>query len=262
MWLDVAAILIVLLYTIVGYFQGIIVQIFRIIGLVLVFFYIAFVAEPVGQWLGGQLHMNAVTAYCAALIVGALVLYAACTLIGKSIHKMLAATETPQMLDRILGMGLGLVKGLVVAFLFLCLLGLVPPEAMGNAPWLKNQASRSMLVKRVAPWNPMPELRFLADLEDYKKLLIDTRAQEILQQKDPAFRRLYDNEKFREAMNDATAEKGELKGLLSRKDWPRVLVHPKVLALVFDREVRKLLNEMRPGEALRQAAAERGEKPK
>ncbi len=268
MWIDIAAILIVLLYTIVGYFQGIIVQIFRLIGLVLVFFYIAFVAEPVGQWLGAQLHMNAVTAYCATLIVGALVLYAACTLIGKSIHKMLAATETPQMLDRILGMALGLVKGLVVAFLFLCLVGLVPPEAMGNAAWLKDQAGKSMLVERVRPWNPMPELRFLADIEHYKKLLSNDPSEKVLReraleifQKSAPFVRLQNNPKFREAVSDES-----LKQLIAdcqkNGDWLRVLAHKQVIALVFDREVRKCLNEMRPGEALRQAAAELGEKPK
>ncbi len=255
MWIDAGAVLIVAFYALLGLFQGIIAQVFRLIGLVLVFFYIRFVAEPVGQWLAARLDLNAIAAYYIALIAGALVLYAACALLGKAIHKMVVSgAEAPKTLDRALGLVLGFAKGAIVAFLIVCMLDMIPPERLGGSPWLQKQVKGSGLITRAHPWNPLPELRFLADVEDYKKLLDDPEAQRIFEAQ-PAFVALQNNAKFRMAASDS-----ELRDLLARKQWADVLVHEKVLALVFDRDVRKILNELRPKVALDEAAKMRGGK--
>ncbi len=255
MWLDGIAILIVLFFAALGYFQGIIVQMFRIIGLVLVFFYIYLVAEPMGQWVSAHLDLNPVVAYYVALIGGALILYAACSLMGKAIHKMLAKTEKPQTLDRVMGMAVGLIKGAIIAFLLLCMIDMIPPARTGSWTWLREQAAGSSLVVRLHPWNPLPELRFLADVDDYKKLFDDPEAQRIFQAQ-PAFVRLQDNPKVRDAFSDPG-----LRMLVAQKKWAEVLRNEKVLALVFDRDVRKLANDLRPKAALDEAARLRNEKP-
>ncbi len=256
MWIDVGAILIILFYSVLGLFQGIIAQVFRLIGLVLVFFYIRFVAEPVGQWLAVRLDLNAIVAYYLALIAGSLVVYAACALLGKAIHKMLVSgAEAPKTLDRALGLALGFAKGAIVAFLVVCMMDMIPPERLGGWPRLQGQVKASGLIARAHPWNPLPELRFLADVDDYKKLFDDPEAQRIFQAQ-PAFVRLQDNPKVRDAFSDPG-----LRMLVAQKKWAEVLRNEKVLALVFDRDVRKLANDLRPKAALDEAARLRNEKP-
>ena len=254
MWIDVGMLLILAFYTLLGYFQGIIVQVFRLIGLVLVFFYIRFVAEPVGQWLAAHLDMNAIGAYYIALIAGALIVYAACAVLGKAIHKMVAQTEKPQTLDRVLGCALGFIKGAIVAFLIVCMFDMIPPSRLSGWPWMYKQVTGSGLIVRAHSYNPLPELRFLADADDYKKLLDDPDAQRIFQTQ-PAFVALQNHPKFRLLVSDP-----EVRDLVARKQWADVLVHEKLLALVFDRDVRKILNQLNPKAALEEAAKMRGGK--
>ena len=54
----------------------------------------------------------------------------------------------------------------------------------------------------------------------------------------------------------------ELRELIQDKRWPRVIVHDKVLALLFDREVRELLNRLNPRAALEEAEKARAAKQK
>ena len=261
MWLDLAALVLVAGFAVLGFFIGIIVQIFRLVAMVLIFFYIWFVVEPVGEWLAVHLDMNALAAYYTALIGGALVLYAACAVLGRSVHKMAAEGEAPQTLDRVLGLALGTVKGLLVAFLVLCMFDMVPPGKFGGAPWIQEQKRESALIPRVHPWNPLPELSFLQYADDYKKIADEYFRKNLvpleLLEAQPPFEKLRNNAKFRLAATDP-----HLNSLVEKRLWPDILVNDKVLALVFDRDVRALLNQLRPDRAIKEAALVNAKKPK
>lgn len=254
MWIDVVLGIIVIAYGIMGLFQGVIVQLFRLGGLVLIIFYARLVAEPIGQWLALHLRLNPLAAYYVSFIGGALIVYAVCALIGRGVHKLVVAQgERPQKANRLLGGVLGLAKGAIIAFVLAAIVDMIPPEKMGGLPWVGTQAKKSRLLARVHEVNPLPQARFLADIDDYKKVLEDPEAQRILQRQ-PAFVKLQDHPKFRVAVNDQ-----ELRKLVAEKHWPEVLVHEKVLALVFDREIRQLLNQMDPKTALEEAEKMRTE---
>jgi membrane protein required for colicin V production len=257
MWLDLGALVLIVGFAVLGFFMGIIVQIFRLIGMVAIFFYIYFVAEPVGEWLAVHMQMGSIAAYYTALIGGALVIYAIFALLGRSISNMVSkGGEAPQTLDRVLGFGLGVVKGLVVAFLVLCMFDMVPSGKFGGSPWVTAQKRESSLIPRVHPWNPLPELSFLQYAEEYKKIADeyyrgDPTALNLLLIQPPA-KALRANPKFEVAAHDP-----ELQRLIEKKLWPDVLVNDKILALVFDRNVRTLLNQLRPDQALKDAAISR-----
>jgi hypothetical protein len=122
------------------------------------------------------------------------------------------------------------------------MLDMTAQASAGRWPGLQNQAARSQVMKRVHPLNPLPRLRFLADIPDYKKLLEDPEAQRIFE--DPGnkpFARLCNHPKFRMAAGDP-----QLRLLIEQRNWREVMVNEKVLALVFDREVRDILNELGP----------------
>ena len=255
MWIDVGLGVVVLFFGLMGLFQGVIVQLFRLGGLVLIIFYARLVAEPIGQWLAGHLPLNPIIAYYVSFVAGALIVYAVCSLMGRAVHKAVTTGgETQKQANRMFGGILGLVKGLVVAFVLASLIDMIPAARLSRWETAQEQVATSRFLRVVHPVNPLPELRFLADVDDYKKILADPEAQRILQRQ-PAFAQLQDHAKFRVAVDD----KG-LRKLIEEKRWPEVLVHKRVLALIFDRDIRRILNDLDPKAALEEAERSRSDK--
>lgn len=251
-WIDVGLVAVFVLYGIIGLFQGFIVQCFRLGGIVCVFFYARFVAEPFGQWLAGVLSLNPLLAYYISLVFGALVVYAVCSLTGRAVHRIVSSGGgVSRKVNRWLGAATGLAKGFLIAFLLASIIDMIPAGALDRWKWAQADVEASNILPVVHGVNPLPHLRFLADLDDYKKLLEDKEAQLIFQ-KQPDFVRLHDHPKFRLAANDL-----ELQGLIKDKAWRKVLLHKRVVALAFDREVRDILNKLNPKAALEQAEASR-----
>jgi membrane protein required for colicin V production len=250
MWIDIGAGVIILAYSVMGLFQGVILQLFRLGGLVLVIFYARLVAEPIGQWLALHVSIPPLVAYYIALIAGALIVYAVCVLLGRGVNRLVnAGGDAPRKVNRTLGAILGLAKGLFVAFVLLSIVDMIPAEALGRWEWARTQATDSRVLPVVHPLNPLPQLRFLADVNDYKRLLKDPEAQRMLQRLQPeVVARLQDNPKFRLA-----AEDPQLQQLIREEKWREVMVNEKVVALLFDKEIRRTLNELNPHAALEQA---------
>jgi len=257
MWIDLCLGLAIILCGVIGLFQGIITQLFRVGGLVLIILYARMVTEVVGQWIARQFSLMPLVAYYIALIVGGLIIYALCAFAGRAVHKMLKKSGgVAHSANRLLGGLLGLAHGLVIAFLVASIFEMVPPEALGDYPNLQADLRRSRSVPLVADVNPLPQLRFLRYVDEYKALMADKEAQEMFQrQKD--FVALRDHAKFRQAASDK-----ELLKLVEGKRWLEVAVHEKVIALLFDREVRDILNRLNPRAALEEAERVRTQKKK
>jgi hypothetical protein len=90
-------------------------------------------------------------------------------------------------------------------------------------------------------------VRFVAYIDDYKKVFENPEAQRILEQQ-PAFIELVNLPRVREAVNDE-----QLRGMVKECRWQELAVNEKVLALLFDPEVRAKLNRTNPRAALEQA---------
>ena len=255
MSVDLGVGVVVVLYGLIGLFQGVIVQLFRLGGLVLIIVYARFVAEPIGQWLAAKLSFNPLIAYYISFFVGSLVVYAVCALIGRAVNKVVVAGGgAPRKVNRTLGGLLGLAKGLVVAFVLVSILDMVPQKVLSRWAWVETQVAASRILPHVEKVNPLPELRFVTDIDDYKRLAESPEAQRIFQ-RTPEFATLQDHPKFRQAVSDP-----KLRVLIKEKRWPEVLVHEKVVALGFDREIRKILNDESFRAAVK-AAIQQAKKP-
>ncbi|HUU42479.1 MAG TPA: CvpA family protein [Planctomycetota bacterium] len=255
MWIDLSLALAIILCGVMGLFQGILTQLFRVGGLVLIVLYARSVTEPVGEWLARQFNLMPLVAYYVALVVGGLIIYAFCAFAGRAVSRMLKKRGgTAHGANRVLGGLVGLVHGLVIAFLAASVLQMVPHEALGDYPRLQTDLRSSRAVPLVADVNPLPQLRFLRYVDDYKALLSDPQAQEIFE-RPPEFVKLRDNPKFREAVSDP-----KLLELIEQKRWPEVVVQDKVVSLLFDPEVREILNRLNPRAALEEADRVRAQK--
>jgi uncharacterized membrane protein required for colicin V production len=248
MWIDLGAVLVVLIYTTLGLIQGVIAQIFRLVGLVLVVLYARFVAESGGYWIALHLGVHPAVSYGISLIGGALILYAVCALFGRAVTRWATGSDdASREVNWTLGALLGFAKGILVAFLLLAMMAMVPAASLGRHPWIQTQLRRSWLLERVRPVNPLPEVRFLADIEDYKKVYENPEAQRILERQ-PAVIELLNLPRVREAVSDE-----QLRAIVQEKNWQELFVNEKFLALLFDPEVRAKLNKVKPRDALRQA---------
>jgi len=249
MWIDLGALLVILLFVVIGLFQGFIVQCFRLLGLGLVVLYAKFVAESVGHWIAFHLEIDPIASFYLSFIAGSLIVYAVCSLIGRGVHRWATGSDdASREVNWMLGALLGLAKGALVAFLLLSILSMVPAASLGRWPRFQTQVRASRLLAQVRPVNPLPDVRFLADIDDYMKILDNPEAQRILERQ-PAAVELLNLPRVREAVSDE-----QLRALVQERNWPEVLRNERVLALLFDPEVRAKLNKVNPGAALEQAA--------
>jgi hypothetical protein len=130
---------------------------------------------------------------------------------------------------------------------------MVPVSSLGRWPWFQAQVSQSWVLPQVHPVNPLPELRFLADVDDYKRILENPQAQRLIQEPGafanrPDYQKLrlghqgvvnlVNHKKFREMVSDP-----EFRELVKQRPLRELLVHEKVLALGFDPEIRRILND-------------------
>ena len=250
-WIDVGLGTIIGLFALMGLFQGIVRQLFRLGGLVLVIVYARFLAEPIGQWLSEIIEWNPLLVYYIALVGGAILVYFLCSFVGIAFHRRISKGGVTGSANRFLGMLLGAAKGLLIAFVIASLIEMVPAESMGGWPAVQSQVQDSFLLKRLHPLNPLPELKFLRHVNDYKELRDDELAIKKLKEQD-AVGELYSHPKFRRAGSDA-----EVNQLWKEKEWFKLMVHRRILALVFDAEVRDILNRIDPKKARMEADEER-----
>jgi uncharacterized membrane protein required for colicin V production len=249
MWIDLGVALLIVITGILGLFEGIIVQLFRLGGLVAVFFYAKYVSEPLGQWFSAAFKTSAGVGFWVVVILGSMLIYLVASLIGKYVTKKVTdGGGAPEKVNRTLGGLAGAVKGAAFAFVILAVLDMVNGPSMAGRPAFKAQLDGSVTVGWVSRVNPLAEFRFLADIESYQTILVNPNAQASLSKKKCA-QALLANATFRAAAADP-----EVRRLINGEHWQELLVNGKVKALYLDPEVRRILNDRAFREAVREAA--------
>lgn len=237
MFLDIAIVVVILAFGLMGLFQGVIIQLFRLGGLVAIYFYGRFGAEPAGEWLSVKMGLNPLAAYYVALIAGAALAYMVCVLTGLIVHRIVTgAGETPRKINRGLGGCLGLLRGALVAFIIAAALDMAAPAAAEKMPFLSRQIEGSLAVQWVQPMNPLVELGFIADVPKVMKIARSEPARQHLKQQPPV-QRLENHPTVKVALDDP-----EVQQLIQDREWRALLSHPKIYPLFYDREIREMLN--------------------
>lgn len=258
MALDVAFILILALFAILGLFSSLVVQLFRLIALGAIWTYVRFFCDDVAGSLALRTGLDEISAYLVSLAAGVVVIYFALNAVGE----LAASPGKPPAGGgrRALVSLVSLVRGGAMAILFLCLLAVVPAEVLDRSPRLAQQVGQSYVMKAARVVNPLQSLGLeslglAVNLSAYRELLKDEQAQIELQDSMP-FRQLTNRNSFREAADDP-----EVRRLLQRQKFYQLLGHPRIKAFLADREARRLLAELDPRGALDRAHPERHPAP-
>lgn len=253
MYIDIALIVLILLFGLLGLFQGVVIQLFRLGGLVAIYFYARFAAEAVGQWLSQMSGLNPVASYGISLIVGSALVYMVCSVTGLIMHRIVTgAGETPRKINRSLGGSLGLLRGVLVAFIIAAAFDMLAPAAEAKEMnVLHEQIEASLAVQWVHVMNPLMDLGILSDIPKISVISHDPDAMKYLKEQ-PVVHRLENHRRVQAALKDE-----EVNELARDGRWWNLLSHPKVSPLFYDDEIHEIVNsrEMRQAidEALRRA---------
>jgi len=244
---DVAALALVMFFTLRGMSLGLVPQVFRIGALVLVWLFIG----PLGRFFSFFLRpfgFPGLTGYYLGALIGAVVVFGTLSLVGRCLSERFIDTRTSRMeLHSKLGGYLGFITGMLITVLVLFVLGALPEGYLEKKPRLRAQVERSWAVAAANLINPLPRLTFFDDLSAYQRLLRDPQAIERLKEQ-PAFQKLREHPAVREALADPQVARK-----LEELDYRSLLSEPKVARLLRDREVRRLLIDLDPRAALESA---------
>ena len=247
---DIAFVAMLALFAVLGLFQGMINQIFKLGGLVGIWIYVRFFCERIASTIADKTGLTELPAYLTALIAGIVIIYFVLSIAGEIVTKLVSsAGQAAKHANNFLGALLGLVKGLLITGLLFCIVDILPARVLEPLPRVKQNAEQSIVLKGVRLFNPLRDLRFVVNLAAYHEILHNEKAQRELQNQEPMIE-LQNNEDVINAFNDP-----EIQGLIRQKRFLKLLGLPKVRKLLTDPEVRRLLNEIDPQAALDKAKA-------
>jgi membrane protein required for colicin V production len=155
-WVDWALAIVLLLSVVIGLWRGLVYEILALVGWIAAFAVAKWYGAETAAWLpigepGSTLRLAAAYAvtFFAVLI--------AWTLMAKLVRMMISATPLT-VIDRALGAGFGLARGLLILLLVAVLVPLIPPASNSTA-WKSSVGAAwlGVMLKELKPMVPMPD---------------------------------------------------------------------------------------------------------
>ncbi len=243
-------VLVVLLFSLLhGLIRGVLVQVFKLVGLLLVFVFGHRLALPLGRWLLGMFNSpERAEGFCLALayvlLAGAALLVF--SIVGHLVNKLvMRGSKTLGLANRLAGAGLSLVKGLIVCYLLACLLSTVPDDVeryrLGtvrrarDSSWSYEALMEFSLFKRARL--QAAEVRY--SLKEFIRLLRQTPRKEIVELpayqealQDPVLEPFLTDEALRAEVAQLLDD-GQLVTLFEKDEVQRILDSPSRQVLVW-----------------------------
>ncbi|MBB5205552.1 membrane protein required for colicin V production [Inhella inkyongensis] len=162
-WADLMVLVLLLISLVVGAWRGLVLEVFSLAAWVLAYFAAPWLAPVVEGWLPAKLSQGG-WQELAALVLAFVLILMLCGLCGRLLRMLLHATPLAFM-DRLLGAGFGLLRGLLLALLAAVLIGFTPFKR--HPAWTDSQARPILhaLLQAAAPMLP----KSLQDLLESRK---------------------------------------------------------------------------------------------
>lgn len=258
MWVDLISLFILAFFCAAGYFRGFVSLLFTFIGLLA-----AYIGTPhLARWIETSTDWSALdpqSRYWVVLAGAAAILYFGFNFIGLVVsHFVVGKEEHHKRRDRIMGLGLGLLQGTVIALFLACLVGATPKVMRESSDFLDTQVSDSRLVEGVRPWNPIlerrKELEWLSDLGEMMTMLSDPDMVEDLELsksarealEDPAIKDLLTDNRLMDALRSQ-----DYTELFSKERWQQLLENKELRESVEDIDLEQIRTEIEDARAER-----------
>lgn len=258
MWVDLIALFVLAFFCAAGYFRGFVSLLFSFIGLLA-----TYIGTPhLARWIETSTDWSALdpqSRYWVVLAGAASILYFGCNFIGLVVsHFVVGKEEHHKRRDRIMGLGLGLLQGGVIALFLACLVGATPKAMREDSDWVDDQVRGSRLVDAVDPWNPIlerrKELEWLTELGEVMKMLSDPNLIEDLELSktakealnDPAIKEVLTDNKLIDALRSQ-----DYTELFSKEHWRSVMENKELREAVDGIDLETIRTEIEDAQAER-----------
>ena len=136
-WIDIVCCVIIALFALLGLWHGLLKSIFKLIAWVAGLLGAYFATDVIGNFIATNLEIDGLTVKIICVCVGFLVPFLLFSFIGHFLHNIVKDSAISGV-NRLLGAGLGVVKALILCFLFLTIIHLIP--ASGDLKEARNNA--------------------------------------------------------------------------------------------------------------------------
>lgn len=242
MWVDLIALFVLVFFCAAGYFRGFVSLLFTFLGLVA-----TYIGTPhLARWIESSTDWSALdpqSRYWVVLAGAAAILYFGFNFVGLVVsHFVVGKEEHHKRRDRIMGLGLGLLQGGVIALFLACLVGAAPKTMRESSRWLDSQVQGSQLVDAVGPWNPIlqrrKELEWIGELGDAIAMLSDPDMIEDIELSESAKKAL-ENGAIKKVLTD-----NKLIEALRRQDYTELFSKENWRAILENRELREAVDKI------------------
>lgn len=136
-WIDIVCCVIIAIFALLGLWHGLLKSIFKLIAWVAGLLGAYFATDVIGNFIATNLEIDGLTVKIICVCVGFLVPFLLFSFIGHFLHNIVKDSAISGV-NRLLGAGLGVVKALILCFLFLTIIHLIP--ASGGLRDARNNA--------------------------------------------------------------------------------------------------------------------------
>lgn len=136
-WIDIVCCVIIAIFALLGLWHGLLKSIFKLVAWVAGLLGAYFATDVIGNFIATNLEIDGLTVKIICVCVGFLVPFLLFSFIGHFLHNIVKDSAISGV-NRLLGAGLGVVKALILCFLFLTIIHLIP--ASGELRDARNNA--------------------------------------------------------------------------------------------------------------------------
>ena len=136
-WIDIVCCVIIAIFALLGLWHGLLKSIFKLVAWVAGLLGAYFATDVIGNFIATNLEIDGLTVKIICVCVGFLVPFLLFSFIGHFLHNIVKDSAISGV-NRLLGAGLGVVKALILCFLFLTIIHLIP--ASGGLRDARNNA--------------------------------------------------------------------------------------------------------------------------
>jgi len=241
MALDIVCVVFVLAFLILGLLSGFLSQVVRIAALVGAFL-LAYPASTYSKTLLAKwMDVETLIGDLLSLFLAWMACYLALILIGTILVKIIrGSSQSIKFLDRILGGGLGAIKGFLIVYLIACALVLLrdPLQKLIPDKYLDLKTSRLAVFAEQHNVFSMVGIPDVEKLKGLTQALGDKEKRRVLIH-DPAMKEITQNKSFQRLMNDKEFQKA-----VDRKELSAILNNKSFREAMNDPQIRKLLSTL------------------
>ena len=264
MWVDLFSLFILVFFCTAGYFRGFVSLLFTFIGLVA-----TWIGTPhLARWIETSTDWSALdpqSRYWVVLAGAAAILYFGFNFLGLFVsHFVVGKEEHHKRRDRIMGLGLGLLQGGVIALFVACLVGATPKAVREGSDFIDGQVRGSRMVDAISDWNPIlkrrKELEWIGELGDVIAMLSDPDMVEDLELSETAKKALK-NDAIKKVLTDNqlidALRSQDYTELFSEQHWKKVLENNDLRDAVGKIDLETIRTEIEEARAERSAEVEK-----